>query len=74
VIFTETKLKGAFVIDLERRNDSRGFFGAARSTFAHLIESGTNRALGFARWRASLAWTCALVPIIQPWLRSACIR
>jgi dTDP-4-dehydrorhamnose 3,5-epimerase len=26
VIFTETKLKGAFVIDLERREDSRGFF------------------------------------------------
>ena len=26
MIFTETKLKGAFVIDLERRNDSRGFF------------------------------------------------
>jgi dTDP-4-dehydrorhamnose 3,5-epimerase len=26
VIFTETKLKGAFVIDLERRSDERGFF------------------------------------------------
>jgi dTDP-4-dehydrorhamnose 3,5-epimerase len=26
VIFTETKLKGAFTIDLERREDSRGFF------------------------------------------------
>jgi len=26
VIFTETKLKGAFVIDLERRADERGFF------------------------------------------------
>ena len=26
MIFTETKLKGAFVIDLERREDSRGFF------------------------------------------------
>ena len=26
VIFTETKLKGAFIIDLERREDSRGFF------------------------------------------------
>ncbi len=24
--FTETKLKGAFIIDLERREDSRGFF------------------------------------------------
>jgi dTDP-4-dehydrorhamnose 3,5-epimerase len=26
VIFTETKLKGAFVIDLERQTDERGFF------------------------------------------------
>jgi len=26
MIFTETKLKGAFVIELERRDDSRGFF------------------------------------------------
>jgi len=29
VIFTETKLKGAFVIDLERREDQRGFFARA---------------------------------------------
>jgi dTDP-4-dehydrorhamnose 3,5-epimerase len=26
VIFTETELKGAFIIDLERREDNRGFF------------------------------------------------
>ena len=26
MIFTETKLKGAFIIDLERREDARGFF------------------------------------------------
>jgi dTDP-4-dehydrorhamnose 3,5-epimerase len=26
MVFTETKLKGAFIIDLERREDSRGFF------------------------------------------------
>jgi dTDP-4-dehydrorhamnose 3,5-epimerase len=26
MIFTETKLRGAFVIDIERREDSRGFF------------------------------------------------
>jgi dTDP-4-dehydrorhamnose 3,5-epimerase len=26
MIFTETKLQGAFVIDIERREDSRGFF------------------------------------------------
>jgi len=29
VIFTETKLKGAYVIDLERREDERGFFARA---------------------------------------------
>jgi dTDP-4-dehydrorhamnose 3,5-epimerase len=29
VIFIETKLKGAFIIDLERRNDERGFFARA---------------------------------------------
>jgi dTDP-4-dehydrorhamnose 3,5-epimerase len=29
VIFTETKLKGAFVVDIERRGDSRGFFARA---------------------------------------------
>jgi len=36
VIFTETKLKGAFVIDLERREDDRGFFarGFCQKEFA----------------------------------------
>jgi dTDP-4-dehydrorhamnose 3,5-epimerase len=29
MIFTETKLKGAFVIDIERKEDSRGFFARA---------------------------------------------
>jgi dTDP-4-dehydrorhamnose 3,5-epimerase len=29
MIFTETKLSGAFIIDLERREDSRGFFARA---------------------------------------------
>jgi len=29
MIFTETKLKGAFLIDLERREDDRGFFARA---------------------------------------------
>jgi dTDP-4-dehydrorhamnose 3,5-epimerase len=33
VIFTETELRGAFVIDLERREDSRGYF--ARAFFLH---------------------------------------
>ena len=29
MIFLETKLKGAFIIDIERREDSRGFFARA---------------------------------------------
>jgi dTDP-4-dehydrorhamnose 3,5-epimerase len=29
MIFTETKLKGAFVLDIERREDERGFFARA---------------------------------------------
>src|SRR5215475_13740088 len=37
MIFTETKLKGAFIIDLERREDSRGFF--ARAFCQHEFES-----------------------------------
>jgi dTDP-4-dehydrorhamnose 3,5-epimerase len=37
MIFTETKLKGAFIIDLERFEDSRGFFAHSWSAaeFAH---------------------------------------
>jgi dTDP-4-dehydrorhamnose 3,5-epimerase len=37
MIFIETKLKGAFVIDLERREDSRGFF--ARVFCQHEFEA-----------------------------------
>jgi len=29
LIFTETKLKGAFILDLERREDLRGYFARA---------------------------------------------
>ena len=29
MIFTETKLKGAFIVDLEPRSDERGFFARA---------------------------------------------
>lgn len=29
MIFTETKLKGAFLLDIEKREDDRGFFGRA---------------------------------------------
>jgi dTDP-4-dehydrorhamnose 3,5-epimerase len=27
MLFIETKLQGAFIIDVERREDNRGFFG-----------------------------------------------
>jgi len=37
MIFTETKLKGAFVIDIEPREDSRGFF--ARAFCQHEFEA-----------------------------------
>jgi dTDP-4-dehydrorhamnose 3,5-epimerase len=36
VIFTETKLAGAFILDLERRGDNRGFF--ARTFCQHEFE------------------------------------
>ncbi len=36
MIFTETPLAGAFVIDFDRREDDRGFF--ARSFCAHEFE------------------------------------
>ena len=44
MIFTETKLKGAFVVDIERRDDSRGFF--ARMP----------RSVPFSWLKAILAW------------------
>jgi dTDP-4-dehydrorhamnose 3,5-epimerase len=37
MVFTETKLKGAFVIDIERRDDPRGFF--ARAFCQHEFEA-----------------------------------
>jgi dTDP-4-dehydrorhamnose 3,5-epimerase len=63
VIFTETKLKGAFVIELERRDDERGFFARsfcrqefqqrgmnpliAQSAIAKNREKGTIRGMHF---------------------------
>jgi dTDP-4-dehydrorhamnose 3,5-epimerase len=63
MIFTETKLKGAFVIDLERREDSRGFFARvfcqheftdhglkpviAQANLAHNKHQGTIRGMHF---------------------------
>jgi dTDP-4-dehydrorhamnose 3,5-epimerase len=63
VIFTETKLKGAFVIDIERREDARGFFArtfcqeefkahglkpiVAQASIAHNRLKGTLRGMHF---------------------------
>jgi dTDP-4-dehydrorhamnose 3,5-epimerase len=63
VIFTETKLKGAFVIDLDRKEDSRGFFARgfcqkefdahglkpiiAQANIAHNALKGTIRGMHF---------------------------
>jgi dTDP-4-dehydrorhamnose 3,5-epimerase len=63
LIFTETNLKGAFIIDLERREDSRGFFARAfcqnefkthglkptiaQANIAHNIKKGTVRGMHF---------------------------
>jgi dTDP-4-dehydrorhamnose 3,5-epimerase len=59
VIFTETKLKGAFVVELERREDERGFFARSfcqREFDEHglksiIVQSGiaTNRTKGTVR-------------------------
>jgi dTDP-4-dehydrorhamnose 3,5-epimerase len=56
--FTETKLAGAFIIDLERREDSRGYF--ARAFCQHeFAEHGLNTTIAqanvaFNRYRATL--------------------
>jgi dTDP-4-dehydrorhamnose 3,5-epimerase len=63
MVFTETSLKGAYIIDLERREDSRGFFGRAfcqkefeahglkpaiaQANIAHNIKKGTMRGMHF---------------------------
>jgi dTDP-4-dehydrorhamnose 3,5-epimerase len=58
VIFTETSLRGAFVIDLERREDDRGFF--ARTFCQHeFAEHGLKPVIAQAnvaynRYRATL--------------------
>ena len=63
MIFTETKLKGAFILDLEKREDSRGFFARtfcqkefadhglkpviAQANLAHNRRKGTLRGMHF---------------------------
>jgi dTDP-4-dehydrorhamnose 3,5-epimerase len=58
MIFTETKLSGAFIIDLERREDSRGYF--ARAFCQHEFEEHGLKPLiaqaniGFNRYKGTL--------------------
>ena len=63
MIFTESKLKGAYIIDLERRTDERGFFARAfcqhefrdhglkpviaQANLAHNAKKGTVRGMHF---------------------------
>lgn len=63
MIFTETKLKGAFIVDIEKREDSRGFFARvfcqkefedhglkpiiAQSNIAFNLRAGTLRGMHF---------------------------
>lgn len=63
MIFTETKLRGAFIVDLERREDSRGFFARefcqvefknrglkpviAQANIAFNLKAGTVRGMHF---------------------------
>jgi dTDP-4-dehydrorhamnose 3,5-epimerase len=58
MIFTETRLKGAFVIELERREDDRGFFARAfcqREFAEHGLEPVIAQAnIAFNRRRGTL--------------------
>ena len=58
MIFTETKLEGAFILDLERREDDRGFF--ARTFCQHEFEAHGLKAviaqanIAFNRYKGTL--------------------
>ena len=58
MIFTETKLEGAFILDLERREDDRGFF--ARTFCQHEFEEHGLKAviaqanIAFNRYKGTL--------------------
>jgi dTDP-4-dehydrorhamnose 3,5-epimerase len=58
LLFTETELKGAFVIDLERREDNRGFFARAfcQNEFSEhgLTPVIAQANIGFNRFRGSV--------------------
>ena len=58
MIFTETELRGAHVIDLERREDTRGFF--ARPVCQHEFEANglkpviAQANVGYNRYRGTI--------------------
>jgi dTDP-4-dehydrorhamnose 3,5-epimerase len=58
MIFTETKLRGAFIVDIERREDSRGFF--ARVFCQHEFEQHglkpviAQANVAFNRWKGTV--------------------
>src|SRR6516225_6888887 len=58
MIFTETALEGSFILDLERRDDSRGFFARAfcqREFAAHGLKPTIAQAnIGFNRKKGTL--------------------
>jgi dTDP-4-dehydrorhamnose 3,5-epimerase len=58
MIFTETKLRGAFTLDIQRRGDNRGFFGRSfcRTEFeAHGLEPAVAQAnVGFSVKRGTI--------------------
>ena len=58
MLFSETRLRGAFIIDLERRDDARGFFARAfcqREFQAHGLKSVIAQAnIGFTRLKGTI--------------------
>jgi dTDP-4-dehydrorhamnose 3,5-epimerase len=58
MIFTETRLTGAFIVDLERREDDRGFFARAyceREFAEHGLSPRVSQVnVGFSRRRGTM--------------------
>ena len=53
MIFTETRLKGAFIIELERREDERGFFSRSFCQNPVIAQSGIATGRRAAWWFAT---------------------
>ena len=56
MIFSETALKGAFVIDLERRQDARGFFARAFCQNEFKAHGLKPVVAPLPQWRQAYAW------------------